>query len=309
MNMKVKIGFFSLIAGIMLFFNGLCPNNLYGEDKVHTVLRGETFYSIARTFGIKAEDLMKYNGISDPGRLLVGQRLKIPGQSGGTNTGTASQAAAANTAPAARPSMYRVVKGDTFYGIARMFSVSVEAIREANSLPANYLLREGDSLRIPGGIASGSAQTGTSSQSAFGIPEARIAGVTQTTPRETVSGTIDTSVRWPIYARELGYMTGKLSGVAITGAKSESVQSLTRGTVISAGPFQGFGKVAIVQVDGGYLYVYGGCESLSVKEGERVGPGTELGKLGIDAVSNKPQLFFMVYRSNAPIDPAKAPRA
>jgi septal ring factor EnvC (AmiA/AmiB activator) len=67
--------------------------------------------------------------------------------------------------------------------------------------------------------------------------------------------------------------------------------------------------VAIVQVTGGYLYVYGGCESLSVKEGDRIGPGTELGKLGIDAVSEKPQLFFMVYRSNTPIDPAKAPRA
>jgi septal ring factor EnvC (AmiA/AmiB activator) len=104
-------------------------------------------------------------------------------------------------------------------------------------------------------------------------------------------------------------MTGKLSGVVITGARAESVQSLTRGTVLSAGPYRGFGRVAIVQVDGGYLYVYGGCESLSVKEGDKVSPGTELGKLGIDAKSNKPQLFFMVYRSNVPVDPAKAPRA
>jgi murein DD-endopeptidase MepM/ murein hydrolase activator NlpD len=46
-----------------------------------------------------------------------------------------------------------------------------------------------------------------------------------------------------------------------------------------------------------------------VKEGDRIGPGTELGKLGIDAVSEKPQLFFLVYRGNVPTDPAKAPRA
>ena len=50
-------------------------------------------------------------------------------------------------------------------------------------------------------------------------------------------------------------------------------------------------------------------ETLSVKEGDKVGPGSEIGKLGIDAVSNKPQLFFMVYLSNTPVDPAKAPRA
>jgi septal ring factor EnvC (AmiA/AmiB activator) len=104
-------------------------------------------------------------------------------------------------------------------------------------------------------------------------------------------------------------MTGKLSGVVVTGEKSEPVTSLTQGTVVSAGPYRGFGRVAIVQVTGGYLYVYGGCESLTVKEGDRVSPGTELGKLGIDAVSEKPQLFFMVYRNNAPIDPSKAPRA
>ncbi|GHV96766.1 hypothetical protein AGMMS50293_30860 [Spirochaetia bacterium] len=109
--------------------------------------------------------------------------------------------------------------------------------------------------------------------------------------------------------KEIAYMTGKLYGVVVRGERSEPVKSLTQGTVISAGPYRGFGRVAIVQVTGGYLYVYGGCESLSVKEGDRIGPGTELGKLGIDAVSEKPQLFFMVYRSNTPIDPAKAPRA
>jgi septal ring factor EnvC (AmiA/AmiB activator) len=104
-------------------------------------------------------------------------------------------------------------------------------------------------------------------------------------------------------------MTGKLSGVVVIGEQTESVKSLTQGKVVSAGPYRGFGRVAIVQVSGGYLYVYGGCESLSVKEGDWVGSGTELGKLGIDAVSQKPQLFFLVYRNNNPVDPSKAPRA
>ena len=300
MDMKFQNGFFCLIAGIMLFFAGLSLQNLYGEDKVYTVQRGETFYSIARSFGIKADDLMKHNGISDPGKLQAGQRLKIPGQAGTTGARTTA-ASSVPASAAAVPSIYRVVRGDTFFGIARKFSVTVEAIRAANSLPANYMLREGDSLRIPGGTAS--------TPTAVQTPATRTAGLTQTVPRESVPEAVNPAVRWPILARELSYMTGKLSGVVLTGVKSEPVQSLTRGTVISAGPFQGFGRVAIVQVDGGYLYVYGGCESLSVKEGDRVGPGTELGKLGIDGVSNKPQLFFMVYRSNHPIDPSIAPRA
>jgi septal ring factor EnvC (AmiA/AmiB activator) len=108
--------------------------------------------------------------------------------------------------------------------------------------------------------------------------------------------------------KELAYMQGKLNGVLLQGERYEPVKSLTQGTVVSAGPYRGFGRIAIVQSAGGYLYVYGGCESLSVKEGDAVVPGTELGKLGVDAVSEKPQLFFMVYRNNTPVDPATAPR-
>jgi septal ring factor EnvC (AmiA/AmiB activator) len=104
-------------------------------------------------------------------------------------------------------------------------------------------------------------------------------------------------------------MTGKLYGVVLLGERSEPVRSLMGGTVVSAGPYRGFGRVAIVEVTGGYTYIYGGCESLSVREGDRIAPGAELGRLGLDTVSERPQLFFMVYRSAIPIDPAKAPRA
>jgi len=282
MNFRIGLFGFFFVAAISAF----SPQRLYAQEKVYTVQRGETLYSIARSLGIKADDLIKYNGIADPSRILAGQTLKIP------STGV-------NSTPAGSKS-YRVVKGDTLYSIARKFSVSVTSIQELNSLSANYLLKEGDFLKIPDNT----------------VAPAKAAATAQSTPqqgaastRETAQTPVNSKVSWPIVARELSYMTGKLSGVVITGIRSESVSSLTRGTVLSAGPYRGFGKVVIIQVDGGYLYVYGGLESLSVKEGDRVGPGSEIGKLGIDAMSNKPQLFFMVYLSNTPVDPAKAPRA
>jgi len=262
------------------------PQELYAQEKVHTVQRGETLYSIARSLGVKADDLIKYNGITDPSRLMAGQILKIP------SAGTSS--------PAAGSKSYRVVKGDTLYSIAREFSVSVTSIQELNSLSANYLLKEGDFLKIPGNAVV-PAKAEAAAQNA---PQQGTAS-----PRVTAQTAANSQVIWPIAARELSYMTGKLSGVVITGIRSESVSSLTRGSVLSAGPYRGFGRVVIIQVDGGYLYVYGGLESLSVKEGDRIGPGSEIGKLGVDAMSNKPQLFFMVYLSNTPVDPAKAPRA
>jgi septal ring factor EnvC (AmiA/AmiB activator) len=126
--------------------------------------------------------------------------------------------------------------------------------------------------------------------------------------RSTISGNLDLSIPWPINAREIAYMTGKLDGVALVGERNEPVRSLKEGVVISAGPYRGFGKVVIIQVTGGYLYVYGGCENLSVREGDTVKAGTEVGRLGIDALSEKPQLFFLVYRNNVSMDPAAAPR-
>ncbi|MBI3253020.1 MAG: N-acetylmuramoyl-L-alanine amidase [Candidatus Omnitrophica bacterium] len=44
----------------------------------HVVQRGETFYRIAKLYGMSAGDLMAANRASDPATLEVGQRLLIP---------------------------------------------------------------------------------------------------------------------------------------------------------------------------------------------------------------------------------------
>ena len=299
MDMNARFGIFCTLLSLTLLFSISLPQGVFGEERLHTVQKGETFYSIARSLGVKAEDLMKLNGITDPTRLREGQRLSIPGPAG--TVSQQSSGFSVGTSQSGGFISYRVLKGDTFYSLTRSFSVTERAIREANNLPESYRLREGDALRIPTGAALASnTSPAVKAPTGVQVPPAAVS---------VPGGTENLSLSWPVSVREISYMTGKLSGVMITGTKAESVNSLTWGTVLAAGPYRGFGRVVIIQVDGGYLYVYGGCESLSVKEGDRVGPGNELGKLGIDAVSNKPQLFFMVYRSNAPIDPAKAPRA
>ena len=156
-----------------------------------------------------------------------------------------------------------------------------------NGFSSSHVLKAGEKIRVP---APGSANTGTA-------------------PTAITAVKVDPSVKWPIKAKEIAQITGKLNGVQLTGDRQESVKSLTGGTIVSAGPYRGFGRVAIVQTAAGYLYVYGGCETLSVKEGDKVSAGSELGKLGIDTKTAKSQLFFFVYKGNTPVDPAKAPRA
>jgi LysM repeat protein len=246
------------------------------EELVHVVGKGETVYSISRFYRVSPEELMSANGITDPSKLQAGKRLVIP-----------SSDFSSITASAARPlTDYRVVKGDTLYSIARTNGISLQTLLEMNKLSSGHVIKAGDIIKIP---AQEAAKT---VQSAPNMNDLKI----------------NASLRWPVNAKEVSNMTGQM-GVVVQGEYSESVVSLTQGKVISAGPWRKFGKVAIVEVSGGYYYMYGGCENLSVKVGDKIGPGTELGKLGINVVSEKPQLFFMVFRNNAPIDPAKAPRA
>jgi murein DD-endopeptidase MepM/ murein hydrolase activator NlpD len=170
---------------------------------------------------------------------------------------------------------HRVIRGETLYGIARQYGIDVKTLRSVNSLSETYVLKVGDVLRIP---------------------------------REGATVSTSTSL-WPIAAKEVVYRNGNLGGVILIGEPSETVKSITTGTVISAGPYHGFGRVVVVKVAGGYSYVYGGCESLSVKTGDTVRPGTELGRLGVDATNGKPQLSLMVFLRNNPVDPATAPRS
>ncbi|MFP3089810.1 M23 family metallopeptidase [Treponema sp. TIM-1] len=282
--MRLKDSFFYLLLLLAAFISA--------EETVHVIKRGDTIYSIARSYGVSVKDVLSLNGMTDTDvlRIQVGQRIKIPG---GFQI----------SAPTAFKE-HRVARGETFYGIARTYGITLQTLRDANKITENYMLKAGDLLRIPLPAAA-AAPAVSPAVPREGRPSPAAAVVT----RSMETRQVDASISWPVRAQEVSYMTGKLNGVVVLGEKSESIRNLVPGTVVSAGPYRGFGKVAIIQATGGYLYVYGGCESLSVKVGDRVAPGTELGKLGIDAVSEKPQLFFMVYRNSNPMDPARAPRA
>ncbi|MDR1231679.1 MAG: LysM peptidoglycan-binding domain-containing M23 family metallopeptidase [Spirochaetaceae bacterium] len=274
-----------ILAGLLLFL----AVSVSAQEQVHTLQRGETIYALAKKYGVKENEILFLNGIEDARRVSIGQKIRIPDKS-----------IQVGPIPSDTPSFieHKAVRGETLFGIARNYKVTVAQIQTMNNLGANYVLKIGDTLRIPvaGAPAAPSATPApvvAKAQSAPAIPDGK---------------TVDRSLLWPVTVKDAAYMTGKLSGVVLTGTQGESVRCIAEGTVVSAGPFRGFGRVAIVQTKDGYVYVYGGQESLAVKEGDRVASGAELGKLGLDSTTGKSDLFFMVYKSQNPIDPATAPR-
>jgi len=269
---------------------------LAADDLIYVVGKGDTVYSISRFFKITPEELMKANGISDPSKLQTGKRLTIP-------SNAFSDISVTTNPPAQKLVDYVVLKGDTLFNIAKKHDLSLQKLREINKFPDNHVIKTGDIVKVPGKPVQNTAQT---IQPAQPVQPPAANPVPDKNASPVVPGIL--AMRWPVNAKEISYMTGQM-GVIVEGENNEAVKSLTQGKVISAGPWRKFGKVAIVEVSGGYFYMYGGCDTLSVNVGDKIAPGTELGKLGINAVSEKSQLFFMVFRNDIPIDPAKAPRA
>lgn len=66
-------------------------------DGYYTVKPGDTLYSIALDFGLDWKDLAKANGLSDPNKLAIGQKLLVQGVGGSTPAAAAQSKA---TAPA-----------------------------------------------------------------------------------------------------------------------------------------------------------------------------------------------------------------
>lgn len=272
------------------FFLFLLTTSLYGEGKVHVLEQGETIYAISQKYHVPAESIISANGIKDPAKLRPGQEILIP-------------------------DVYVVDKGDTLYGIARDHGISFQSLIEANKLDKNAMIKAGQTLFIPTKTSSGSTVASIANESKVETPNDLHQPGSGTLPERPLEDPrtfetkkLDSSIIWPVTSKQVSYLSGKVYGVSITGAKGESVKAIASGTVVSTGPYRGFGKVVFIQSRSGYIYVYGGLDKEMPSQGETVDFGDSLGTLGADSLSGKPLLYLMVYNKDVPIDPAKAPR-
>ncbi len=111
---------------------------------VHRVRHGETLSSIAHRYRTSVRSIQRLNGIRNPNRLRVGQRLKIP--VGRTWSGSTGRSASGHGG-GGKIVRYRVRRGDTLWRIARRFGTTVSSIRKLNGLHGNTI-RVGQVLRV-----------------------------------------------------------------------------------------------------------------------------------------------------------------
>ena len=139
------------------------------ERITHTVKTGETVYTIANAYGVTAQNLRKWNGLTGA-KLPQGKKLTVYIDNGGltysapknvpyeTVQTTASESVRKKPSTSASSQSangqsgyisYQVRSGDSLYTIAQKYpGVSVQSIQEANGLNSTNL-RIGQILKIP----------------------------------------------------------------------------------------------------------------------------------------------------------------
>lgn len=117
----------------------------------YTVKAGDTLGKIALQHGTTVAKIAADNGIANPNRLSIGQRLSIGTPA--VSTPAAKPAAApkpATPAPATNGTVYTVRAGDTLDRIARNHGTTVAAIQAANSISNPHRISVGQKLTIGG---------------------------------------------------------------------------------------------------------------------------------------------------------------
>ena len=243
---------------------GLPPN----QETEHVVKAGETLGGVAQRAEVPRVLIIEANRLTAPYALRAGQKLTIP-----------------------RTRHHTVGRGDTRFTIAYLYGVPWSEIAVANGIAANADLRSGQKLLIPSVIAPQAAAS----------PASEPAGASAAANR----------FAWPLAgAVRRGYTPRTTSpnyheGLDIRTPAGTAVRASAAGKVLFAGdePRQ-FGKLVVVEHEGGWQSAYAFLSRITVKEGDTVGQGERVGLSGQTGMARGPELHFELRRNNRPVDPA-----
>jgi LysM repeat protein len=138
----------------------------------HTVLPGETLWSIAAANNFTTDSLAAYNGLSPDTQVYAGETIQIPTESeaagavasGGTSTG-ASGSSTSGTPHTVQP-------GESLSSVAAANGISAGTLAADNGLTSDALLVSGERITIPtsSGTSTSTSTSSSDPSSAGGAP-------------------------------------------------------------------------------------------------------------------------------------------
>ena len=240
----------------------------------YKVKQGDTISGIASHSTVSAESIIAFNGIKEAWNLKTGKILKIPNMDG---------------------IPYSVEKNDNLSKIAVKMKVPLNAILDANNIASDSII-PGEILFIPGARMDANE---------FNRAYRReVARRTSEKPMiYPIPGSITSGYGWRVDpVRPNPDKKTFHFAIDLLGNTGDSVKAAMKGTVLNTAHNPNLGNFIILQHDG-YQTVYAHLSAFSVKVGDRINQGQEIGKVGNTGYTTNPHLHFEVFRDGKRINP------
>jgi murein DD-endopeptidase MepM/ murein hydrolase activator NlpD len=237
----------------------------------YRIKEGDSIYRIASKFSLSMQSIIAFNGLKEAWHLRVGQTLRIPNMDG---------------------IPYTVQKNDNLTRISEKHKIPVNAILDANDLPSDTI-QAGLVIFLPGAKMDAAELTRA-------IRREVIIAKPMTRP---VSGRITSGYGWridPVNPRPGVQLFHK--AIDLSGTIGEPVLAAMGGTVLHVDNNSNLGNFIILR-HGEYQTLYAHLSALSVKRGDTVRQGQEIGKIGNTGYTTGPHLHFAAFRNGVAVNP------
>jgi len=151
------------------------PENQRVRVIYHLVKKGDTPGALARRYGVRSDDILRFNKVRNARSLRIGQQLLIPTnpQAGGMSLAEL-RASLEDDLPAAKnrsqrsagKQHYTVRSGDSLWTIARRFKVAEQQLRAWNRLGSKTIIKPGQTLVVANGSAKQAVAAATAQPAA-----------------------------------------------------------------------------------------------------------------------------------------------
>jgi len=231
----------------------------------HTVVKGQTLYTISRVYNVDERYLARINGISDPTLLQVGDRIFVPGARQAVSVPVTVHPDIVNPAP-------------------------------TKSTPARILAPPAPALQPKPTPKSTPTVT---------VPQVRPAPAPpKSSPSTTLAkGKLIWPVRGKL-VKKFESRTGGSKGLEIAVAADTSIASAAAGKVIYSGDgITGYGNLIIIRHDDALFTVYGYNRKNLVAVGAFVSKGEKIALAGAPPSGGIPRVYFEIRQGKKPVDP------
>jgi lipoprotein NlpD len=259
----------------------------------------------------------QWNRLDDPGRIRVGQMLRVTPPEGEppVQVGAARGAGAVSSRPIeSRPLDSGAPKSSTVAaapaGATNTTKTEPKALRLPYSSENLALLQKSDAGQpAPSDSKPATAEATPAAAKAASQAAAQPAPApaqTATKPAAEAREADGIEFIWPARGKILtGFAEPTSKGVDIGGKPGDPVVAAAPGRVIYIGSgIRGYGKLIVIKHDNNFNSVYAHNREILVKQDQTVARGQKIAELGATD-ADAPKLHFEIRKSGKPVDPVK----